>query len=323
MTRIGGLEQFGSRLHPALIADIKQWSRDHPLAKLADGLNGHTSLNRFLDTCAEAIVARHVLRRGYQLQMEVPTPSGKACDFAVRADGGDFFLHVKRLDTERPTRRRLTISSRLRYLERIRRPYVVSVRWHEPAADDQMQRLVKEATAFILRARVGDELVVHDDEGREIGGVLIVAPWEGTHVTLVIGLPSGFVDQSQRIRRLLRRAYRQFMPRQANVILICCSHVTEREDFKNALLGSHIERWDAFPPRGRRIAHGRAADGFWHGYRHADSRAVGWCLLEPDRDRLRSRLWLRDGMPIDPALREVICKLLDVRTRDRAPDGLA
>ena len=63
----------------------------------------------------------------------------------------------------------------------------------------------------------------------------------------------------------MRKAYRQFMPGATNVILICSSHVEDAEDFATALLGSHIERWDAHPPQGRRVAHGRDADGFWHG----------------------------------------------------------
>ena len=311
MNHTGGLEQFGPRLHPALRAAIDRWSGDHPLRHLRDGLHGHSSLKSFLDTCAEAVVARHLLRRDCQLETEVPTPAGKACDFAVRHHGRRFFLHVKRLDTDRPARRRLTISSRLRYLERIDRPYVVSVRWHERATDEQMQRLVKEATAFILRARVGDELAVRDDDGAEIGGVLIVAPWDGPHVTLVIGLPTGFVDESPRVRRLLQRAYRQFMPRETNLILICASHPAECRDFERALLGSHVERWDAFPPRGRRIAHGRAGDGFWHANRHAESRVAGWFLLAPHEDAFRSQLWFRAGVPPDAALRQLMVSLFD------------
>ena len=46
--------------------------------------------------------------------------------------------------------------------------------------------LILEASPFIRQARVGDELVVKGDNGDEIGGVLIVAPWEGAHVTLAI-----------------------------------------------------------------------------------------------------------------------------------------
>jgi hypothetical protein len=318
MTDIAGLERYASHLHPAILADIEKWTGHPQLAKLHAALTAHRTRKNFLNAWAEAIIARHLLRRGCDLEVEVPTPSGKACDFRVTLGGQEFFLHVKRLETDRPGRRKLTISSRLRYLERINRPYVVGVRWREGASDEQMQRLVRSASDFILHARVGDELVVHDDEGREIGGVLIVAPWEGPHVSLAIGLPSGFIDEAPRMRKLLRRAYRQFMPRAANVILICSSHADEHEEFENALLGSHVERWDAFPPRGRRIAHGRAADGFWQGQTCADSAVAGWFPFALEDERPRARLWFRPGALLDEDLRSTLRALFDDRAADSA-----
>ena len=124
----------------------------------------------------------------------------------------------------------------------------------------------------------------------------MVAPWDGPHVTLAIGLPSGFIDEAPRIRKLMRKAYQQFMPAAMNVILICTSHSDDVDDFETALLGSFIERWDKFPPRGQRIAHGRAADGFWSGGRFADSRAAGWFWVSPQRREPPCRLWLRPGL---------------------------
>jgi hypothetical protein len=309
MTDEGGLNKFADLMHPAVAADIERWREDAALEKLFLALQGHTNRKSFLDVYAEALVARHLIQRGCSLAFEVPTPSGKACDFEVRHDGEPFYLHVKRVDTDRPGRRKLTISSRLRNLERIKRPYVVSIRWHEGAGDEQMQRLVRSATEFILHARVGDELVVRDDRGREIGGVLIVAPWEGAHVSLVIGLPSGFIDETQRMRKRLKRAYQQFMPKAWNVILICSSHLNEEDDFISALLGSHVERWDAFPPHGRRIAHGRAADGFWHGGRYADSRIAGWFRLTAADAAPNVQLVHRQGLAPSPRLCDTLTRL--------------
>jgi len=305
----GSLERFAKHLHPAVLADMQAWAGHPTLDKLHANLNHHLKLRGFLDTCAEAIVARHLLDRGCGLAFEVPTPHGKACDFEVTAGDRRFYLHVKRVDTDRPVGRRLTISSRLRSLERLARPYVVSVRWRETASDEQMQRLVLSATDFINHARVGDELVVHDEDGTEIGGVLIVAPGDGPHVSLVIGLPSGFIDEVPRMCRQLRRAYRQFMPRADNVILICSSQAEDEEDFAAALLGAHVERWDAFPPRGRRIAHGRAEDGLWHAGRYADSRAAGWFRLAPGDDTLRTRFWFRSEPAADPDLEHTLTHL--------------
>ena len=103
----------------------------------------------------------------------------------------------------------------------------------------------------------------------------------GSHVSLAIGLPSGFSDQTPRIHKLLNRAYQQFMPKAMNVILMCSRDPADVGDFQTALLGSHVERWDAVPPRGRRIAHGRAEDGFWYGGRFAESVVAGWFDFDP------------------------------------------
>ena len=311
MNGTDALKKFAARLHPTVLADIEGWEGDPLLGKLHATLTHHAGIKSFLDTCAEALVARHLLGRGCGLGLEVPTPNGKACDLEVVHGTTRFFLHVKRLDGERPVRKRLTISSRLRSLERINRPYVVSVRWQERASDADMERLVREAGQFIRDARVGEELAVSDDGGREIGGVLILAPWEGPFVSLVIGLPSGFIDETPRIRRLLRRAYRQFMPKAANLTLLCSSHSEDVDDFASALLGSHVERWDAFPPRGRRIAHGRANDGLWHGGRYVDSRVAGWFLLTPHEASLRVRLLFREHPPVDDEVRATLAKLFD------------
>lgn len=310
MTAIGALQRFGAGLNVEVLGDVEGWARDPALASLHATLDRHTNPKSFMDTYAEALVARHLRRRACDLRFEVPTPTGKACDFEVVHDDAVLYLHVKRLDTDRPIRKRLTISSRLRILERIERPYVVSVRWHEGAGDADMQRLVAQATEFIGHARVGDELAVRDDAGREIGGVLIVAPWEGRHVTLVIGLPSGFADETLRFRRLLRRAHRQFMPRAANVILVCSSEPNDVKEFESALLGSHVERWDAFPAKGERIAHGRAGDGFWHGRRHPDSRVAGWFQLDPDASGIEAVMRFRENPAAATGVRSAVDALM-------------
>jgi hypothetical protein len=296
----GGLHRFQDDVNPVALGEIASWPVSQPgLRRLVSHLEATAGRNAFLDRFAEAMVARHLVSRGCALRAEVPTPAGKTADLEVApAGGGDppFFLHVKRLNTDRPFRRRLTVSSRLRSLERILRPYVVSIHLRDEVSDQQVRRFVASATQFIRHARVGDELMVHDEHtGAEIGGCRIVAPCEGGHVNLAIGLPTGFIDESPRMQKLMRRAYRQFMPRGLNVILIGSSHPRDADDFESALLGSHVERWDAFPPQGRRIASGRAADGFWSGRQFADSLAAGWFLFNPRAEGLQSRLWIREG----------------------------
>ena len=311
MTPSGGLKQFKDQINQAVLDDILSWDNHAGLSKLAANLRAHKRRKAFLDTYAEAATARHLLSRGCELEFEVPTPLGNRCEFRVQTDGLEFFLHIKRVETGRAVRRKLTVSSRLRYLERINCPYVVGIHWQEDLTDEQMQRFVTAAADFIPRASVGDELNVQGDHGKEIGRVRVVAPWDGPHVTLAIGLPSGFIDEAPRIRKLMRKAYQQFMPAAMNVILICTSHSDDVDDFETALLGSFIERWDKFPPRGQRIAHGRAADGFWSGGRFADSRAAGWFWVSPQRREPPCRLWLRPGLEPGEPEQSVLRGLLD------------
>jgi hypothetical protein len=306
-----GLARFRDDLDPAVVDEIAGWAADPELGKLCASLQAIRHREKFLNTYAEAMVARYLLARDCRLRVEVLTPTGRTSDFEVALGEHRFFLHVKRLNTDRVVRRRLTVSSRLRYLERISRPYVVSVRFADGLNDEQMQRYVTTAAEFIGHARVGDELVIRDDDGTEIGGCRIVAPWQGSRVTLVIGLPSGFIDETPRIRRLMRKAYQQFMPGSANVILVCSSHVGDADDFGTALLGSHIERWDTHPPRGRRIAHGRDSDGFWFDQKFPESAAAGWFHFRPQASALQCRLWIRPDSALDESLQQELVGLFN------------
>ncbi len=304
---------FPCPLHPDLLTAINSW-RTHPeLSRLAAKMYAHSEPTGFLDACSEALVARHLLQTSTEVRYEVPTPSGKQCDFQLQFNDTTLYLHIKRLDSIHSEDRHITISSRLRYLERIPRPFIVQIRWPEKPSDTAMQQLVREAAEFIRHAHVGDEHRMNDDEGNEIGGVRIVAPCPGNHVNLVIGLSSGFTDEAQRIRRLLDRAYSQFMPRALNVILIGTSHREERVDMENALLGDHIERWDTHPPKGRRIAHGRASDGFWQGRRCPDSQAALWFHCDPESPgpNLTHNIFLRPKKKIDSTLTEILNRIFD------------
>lgn len=310
-SKASGLKHFEGQLNPRVVEQIETWADSSDLQQLHASLLAHTKSKTFFDAYAEAMVARHLMARGCDLSFEAETPTGKHCDFQVARDGLTFYLHVKRLDTSRPVHRSLVISSRLRVLERIDRPYMVGVRWRENLTDEEMQQFVTKAAKFIRQARVGEEFSACDEDNVELGGVRIVAPWESTHVSLVIGLPSGFIDESHRMMKLLKKAYEQFMPKALNVILICSNHLEDRDDFGSALLGEHVERWDIFPPRGRRIAYGRAADGLWEGTRRQDSIAAGWFHFDPTSDDMHTKLWLRPDVETEAGMTELLSELFN------------
>ncbi len=306
----GGLDQFGRMLDPALLQRVRAWHGHPTLGALLDSLEAQGRRRRFFDLWVEAMVADRLHRADCDLEIEVETPSGRTCDFRVNSGGHHWFLHVKRLDEGGRSGRQLEISPRLRVLEHIQRSLLVRIRW-APGADDQlMQDLVVRASEFLEMARIGDELTVRDESGLEVGAVRVVAPWEGTHVSLAIGLPDGFIDESRRIRRLLDRAYRQFMPREENAVLVVGTRTDERVDFDAALLGATEERWDAHPGSAGRAAVGRAEDGFWSGGSRPESRICGWTHAVPQSAELHIDLHFRDDPAPGSELAAQVARLL-------------
>lgn len=306
-----GLERFGDEVDPALLDRVRIWDTHPGLQGLLESLRSQKRRRRFLDLWVEAMVADRLLRAGCELVTEVQTPAGRTCDFRVRSDGLEWFLHVKRLDQGNRSGRRLDISPRLRVLEHIERPLIVRIRWAEGLDDELMQELVVRASTFLEMAKIGDELTVRDESGLEIGAIRVVGPWEGRTVSLAIGLPDGFIDETARIRRLLDKAYRQFMPRAKNVILLVGNRPDDVVDFEAALLGATEERWDAQPAGGGHAAIGRAEDGFWCGGSRPDSRICGWCDVQPSSEDLRADLYFRDDPAPDAAMVSSVSRLLN------------
>lgn len=304
-----GLDTFAHDLNPAIVGMIRSWQGDPELDSLFNRLQSCKLRRGFLDSFAEAMVALHARRQGCSIKVEVPTPSGKTCDLLIERGGVPLYVHVKRLGGRQPRHRRLKISSRLRILERIQKPWVVKIRWHDGLDDAAMQSYVTAAASFIERARLGDEHVIYDDDGTELGGVKIVAPNDEKQVSLVIGIPSGFIDDSPRVQRLLKRAHKQCMPKAANLTLICTPHIEGADEVESALLGSHVERWDQHPERGKRVAHGRSDDGFWKPNKVKESHLAGWFWLAPMHDEYQGKLWIREGSTYDSSVTQLAKEL--------------
>jgi hypothetical protein len=59
------------------------------------------------------------------------------------------------------------------------------------------------------------------------------------------------------------------------------------------------------------VAHGRDADGFWHGKRFPASHASGWFHFRPEAAALQCRMWIRRDVPLDPAVKDVLVDLFN------------
>ncbi len=307
-----GLHVHRHELDQAVVARVETWGKRPELSELYQRLRSQRQRRPFMDAWAEVVIADRFDQMGCELAVEVPTPTGRTCDLRVRRDGREFHVHIKRLHDGRKSRR-IRISPRLRVLEGIERPWLVRVRWTQGLADAEMQELVVRCSEFLLQARVGDELTVRSTTGRELGGIRVVAPWDSRTVSLAFGLPEGFQERGQKIRRLMERASGQFMPKSDNVILIATPYADDLADFDAALLGSNVERWDPSQPPGERMKWARADDGFWHGTSRDSSRVMGWFRLRPSVDQLRCTFRFRDQSR--PALRSLLLACLASNTK--------
>ncbi len=268
------------------------------LAEALDHPVGREDL--FLSTVAEAVLARKLLEAGCTIDIERPTAGGRHADFHVRRGAREFWVHVKRIATPADSVPAPALPQQLLELSSVRRPVAVAVRW-SPAADAVGLASLRDALEpFVVQASVGDELLVRADDGTWLGSARIAAPTAHGTVSLRAGADAGWEAAIPRVQRLMRKAYSQFMPGEANVICVASDTAAASESVETALLGTVIERWDRFPPRGHRVAHGRAHDGFWSGGQCEMSSVVAWFPVD---DGAPARVWER-AAPAAPDARD-------------------
>lgn len=278
-----------------------------------------------LSALAEALVAQRMLGGKCTLEFEARTPSGRHADFRVERDGIAFFAHVKRLLIGHATSGE-PLPPALAGLAALPRPLTVAVRWNRARPELDLLRFAEAAQDFLLQASVGDELDALAPGDGWLGHCRVLAPHAGVGVDIRVedGAEAAAVPRAQ---RLLRRAFSQFMPGAENTVCVVGDTLASALALETALLGTVIERWDRFPPKGRRTAHGRADDGFWAGGRYAGCNLVAWLPLD---ERLAARLWTRGGTTREPAVERVLRDALGLRDEgevigqpgaEQTPDG--
>lgn len=249
---------------------------------------------------AEALIARRAVRTGLPIAFEVPTPSGRTCDVVVRDVDVRICLHVKHLaatPASAAPRAHARMPAAFRDLAREPARRVMGIEWVPGLRPADLRHAAGDARQLLLRGSVGDESILHGRAGQRIGRARVIAPTDMGHAVIVAGIPDrGMLDSAD---RLLRKAHAQFMPRGHNVIVVA-GRAHDAHAVRDALAGAPIERWDRFPRRGERMAHGRATDGFWSGQSHRDSALAAWISLDGSP---RFRCWVRDGHEPPPRVR--------------------
>ncbi len=128
-----------------------------------------------------------------------------------------------------------------------------------------------------------------------------VKPWPYTKkVRLMVTGACRFVEDVMRLRRTLRKAYRQFALGQDNLILVTGMWSDDTTEFQDALCGSEPLLLPG-PWGNVSVAQSmRDDEAFWAEGRHQESQAAGWFAFSAKRDLTRFRLWFRSHDNVPP-----------------------
>ena len=275
----------------------------HDLRYLLGLIDGADRFTRRLSVIAEIGVVERLLAQGAHLRLEVPNPEGFSADLEVTLEHTRFYLHLKRLNDPTPLPATPPVlPPQIRSLESIRRGFRVGLRVTSNLDSETIAMITEDLHSFLLAARLGERRVIRTPDGSELASAIVSAPGGTDHVELITGIIDRTAPLVERAHRLVRRAYRQFVPGAANVILLIGGDHLGGDAMDLALLGSHEERWDQFPRQNQRVALGRADDGFWNGKHFERSRIALW-LEDPFA---YGRFWYRQHTQTDPAVERAL-----------------
>jgi len=269
-----GFKIFVKDLNQEIVAEINGWEKHPELSKLLKKLQSIKDPQQFQNHYAEAMVARHLIRQGCELQVEVPTANGKKADFKVSKSSNTFFIHIKRTNLDKETTKNLKINTRLNCLRKIRRPITVSLIHYKSLTDQEMQYCCKEAKEFIENASEGEKKEIKNMNDEVLAEFEIGPCHNGQHVKfdpILLGAICGGDDT--RIYEQLSHAYKRFMPEAINIILVTSAW---RDD-------ASIEDLQ------------EAVDDFWSDRKHSCSKIIGWFMFEPRGSRTDFKLFFRDN----------------------------
>lgn len=271
-----GLKKFEKDLHPEVVAEIKGWVNHPELSKLLKKLRSIKDWEQFLDHYAEAMVARHIIRQGCELQVEVPTANSKNADFKVSKGSDTFFIHVKRLNFDEEMQHDLNVGTRLDSLRKKGIGYL----FNKSLTDGEMQYFYKEANRFSKKAKAGERKVITSKTGEVLGECDKVK--NGQPTTTVYSAKD--VNESHRFsKKLKKEAYKQFMPDGLNVILVTSAW---RDNASNEDLRESV-------------------DDFWSGGKHPCSNIIGWFKFDPRGNKTDFELFFRENYERPPYILDV------------------
>lgn len=316
-----GLDRFAVRLSSAVLKDIEPWQRHPELGKLIARLGSLADPQAFLDALAEVVIARRLLQLDCAIRVEVPTKNRRSADFEATHGGQAFYVHVKRLNTDAVTQKQSNLSNRTKALEKIARNVVVIIQLCRDLTDVEMQELVAETARFVRKSEVGAKFTFMNGKGTSLARCEIKCELTRKHVGVIVNISPRRAAGHVRLRKLLRKAYDQFMPNAHNVIAVTSNWLDDEMDFDRALLGTAYETWNGLPPSAELIEHGYEDDGFWSNKKHYESQVAAFFHFDVSSDDFQSRIWVRSGTQIEPPLVELLHRIFDTGSDDTARGG--
>lgn len=289
----GNFESFCTKLNATVVSEINSWSDDPELKKMLFVLKSIKKPQLFLDHYAEAMVARYLLKSGFQLNVEHPTVNGKHADFKAYKGDLSLFIHIKRLNTSGEMQKQINIQSQLETLKSIKKPFTVSILFHHDLTNQEMRYFSNSVSKFIKGASVGDATEIVDGNLGSLGNCVIYDTNNRGHILLVQTSPVKCIDDKGRFYDKLSDAYHQFMPKAINLIFVTSPWPDDSEDFESALLGDTYEDYTVIPPK-----KGRKNNGFWSDNKHPDSYIAFWFNFGLRNDYINFKTWGREGYKV-------------------------
>lgn len=269
-----GLKRFERKLHPKVIGELRGWAEQLELSKLLEKLESIRGWEQFLDHYAEALIARHFVGHGCEVEVEVPTINGKKADFRVSEGNETFYIHVKRLNFDKEMRNDLKVGTRLDSL----RKEGFGFSFHKSLTDDEMQQFRKEAFRLSKELVNGETKDVTSNTGEVLGEC---HKMKHDQSITIYSVKDG--DCSDRFLKKLKNAYRQFMPDGVNVILVTSAW---RDDDSIEDLRESV-------------------DDFWSDGKHPCSNIIGWFEFDPRGESVGFELFIRENFEKPPYISEL------------------
>jgi hypothetical protein len=285
-----GIGRFGAALNQGVLAQIAGWCGHPELGKLISRLNTFDKRQPFLDTYAEIMVARRLVRHRCVLCVGVTTPSGKEADFEATRGAVRFYVHVKKLNLDDITRCLYRIADSTDVLERIGRDvkFEVHVLGAE-ATEKEIKEFPRQLKEFGRSEPIGATLKL-PDERSPVLRVRILPKGRNAWPKRTLSFPrypGPWMRDRRRFATKLRDAYDQFMPEAVNLIAVTANCAADKEDFKRAL------------------------DDFWSQEKHSASVAGAFFSFLPEDNEFTSHLCLRDAESLNQETTQLLREVFD------------